>query len=308
MAFLVAENGVSNKGRDLTEVRKRHGLNSLVLDRSQAVVKQSDAPADELLEDSRQPESVAAVLKVFGILQALADQRAIGVSELSQRLAMPKATVYRFLQTMKTLGYVHQEQESEHYGLTMRLHELGSKALAFPDLLRIADLQMRLLSSRCQEALHMGVLVDGEVVYIHKVDSPGVLNFGFRIGQRIPAYCSAVGKVLLAFTPAEISDTLISGLQIRPVQPATHRTEISLRADIERVRQQGFALDMQEFDQNLCCLAVPVLDYLHNVVAGLSMALPVFGYNPVRQGEYISMLHQAARDISGQLGCTDYPF
>ena len=275
--------------------------------KSSSLIGLKGAVNDEQDEMS-QPESVAAVLKVFGILQALTEQRSLGVSDISQRLAMPKATVYRFLQTMKTLGYVDQESENERYGLTMQLYELGSKALEYPDLLRIADMQMRLLSAQCEETLHLGALVDNEVVYIHRVSSPGILNMGFRIGQRIPAYCSAVGKVLLAFTPTEISDILISGMQIRPVQPATHRTGESLRADLERIRQQGFALDLQEFDQNLCCLSVPIFDYLHNVVAGLSMALPVFRYNSIRQGEYVSMLHQTARNISGHLGCTDYPF
>ncbi|MDR3410157.1 MAG: DNA-binding transcriptional regulator KdgR [Formivibrio sp.] len=304
----MAENSVSIHGRDRSRNSKRQGRALSLSKMRPGASNLSGEQEGRDVEDERQPESVAAVLKVFGILQVLTDQRMMGVSDISQRLAMPKATVYRFLQTMKTLGYVQQEQESERYGLTMRLYELGTKALAYPDLLRIADVQMQLLSVRCEETLHLASLVDSEVVYIHKVNSPGILNLGFRIGQRIPAYCSAVGKVLLAFTPIEISDTLLSGMQIRPVQPATHRDQISLREDLERTRQQGFALDLQEFDQNLCCLAVPIFDFLHNVVAGLSMALPVFRYNSVRQGEYVSMLHQTARNISGQLGCTDYPF
>jgi IclR family KDG regulon transcriptional repressor len=84
---------------------------------------------DDDLNDARQPESVAAVLKVFAILQSLADRSETGVSELSMRLAMPKATVYRFLQTMRSLGYVRQEADSERYGLTMKVFELGTKAL-----------------------------------------------------------------------------------------------------------------------------------------------------------------------------------
>jgi IclR family KDG regulon transcriptional repressor len=80
---------------------------------------------------------VAAVLKVFAILQALSERNETGISELSVRLAMPKATVYRFLQTMKTLGYVRQEVDSERYGLTMRVFELGTKALQYPDLVEI---------------------------------------------------------------------------------------------------------------------------------------------------------------------------
>lgn len=76
----------------------------------------------------KQPDSVSSVLKVFGILQALGEEREIGITELSQRVMMSKSTVYRFLQTMKSLGYVAQEGESEKYSLTLKLFELGARA------------------------------------------------------------------------------------------------------------------------------------------------------------------------------------
>ena len=93
---------------------------------------------DEDIGDSKQPESVAAVLKVFAILNALGERSDIGITDLSVRLAMPKATVYRFLQTMKSLGYVRQEADSERYGLAMRMFEIGAKALPSPDLVDLA--------------------------------------------------------------------------------------------------------------------------------------------------------------------------
>ena len=95
----------------------------------------------------KQPDSVSSVLKVFGILQALGEEREIGITELSQRVMMSKSTVYRFLQTMKTLGYVAQEGESEKYSLTLKLFELGARALQNVDLIRSADIQMREIST-----------------------------------------------------------------------------------------------------------------------------------------------------------------
>lgn len=99
----------------------------------------------------KQPDSVSSVLKVFGILQALGEEREIGITELSQRVMMSKSTVYRFLQTMKTLGYVAQEGESEKYSLTLKLFELGARALQNVDLIRSADIQMRELSRLTKE-------------------------------------------------------------------------------------------------------------------------------------------------------------
>ncbi|MGQ7190246.1 helix-turn-helix domain-containing protein, partial [Escherichia sp. HC-CC] len=100
-------------------------------------------------------DSVSSVLKVFGILQALGEEREIGITELSQRVMMSKSTVYRFLQTMKTLGYVAQEGESEKYSLTLKLFELGARALQNVDLIRSADIQMREISRLTKETIHL---------------------------------------------------------------------------------------------------------------------------------------------------------
>ena len=108
----------------------------------------SSSSDDDLISDGKQssPESVAAVLKVFAILNALGERNETGISELSVRLAMPKATVYRFLQTMKTLGYVRQEVDSERYGLSMKVFELGAKALEI--LKKELDITMALCGER----------------------------------------------------------------------------------------------------------------------------------------------------------------
>src|SRR5699024_2887971 len=123
------------------------------------------------MEKSTQPEAVSSVLKVFSILQALGEQKEIGISELSQRLMMSKATTYRFLQTMKMLGYIVQEGETDKYSLTLKLFELGAKALEYVDLIALADKEMRLIAEQTSEALHLGALDENSIIYIHKLDS-----------------------------------------------------------------------------------------------------------------------------------------
>ncbi len=92
---------------------------------------------------STQPEAVSSVLKVFNILEALGEQKEIGVSELSQRLLTSKATTYRFLQTMKMQGYVAQEGEADKYSLTLKMFELGAKSLEYVDVISLAEKEMR---------------------------------------------------------------------------------------------------------------------------------------------------------------------
>ncbi|WP_413700350.1 helix-turn-helix domain-containing protein [Psychromonas sp. KJ10-10] len=152
------------------------------------------------MEKTAQPEAVSSVLKVFSILQALGEQKQIGVSELSQRLMMSKATTYRFLQTMKTLNYVSQEGETDKYALTLKMFELGSKSLQHVDLISLAEKQMRYLSEQTNETIHLGMLDEGSIIYIHKIDSSYNLRMHSRVGRRNPLHTTAIGKVLLSET------------------------------------------------------------------------------------------------------------
>ena len=262
---------------------------------------------DDDTYDSRQPESVAAVLKVFAILQALAEKNEIGISELSVRLAMPKATVYRFLQTMKTLGYVRQEADTERYGLTMRMFELGARSLRVPDLVELAKPHMQRLSDATGETVHLGTLIDSEIIYVHKVDSRHMLGMYSRIGRRAPLHCTAIGKVLMAWESAAARDRVIAGCDFKRYRDKTITTREAFDAELERTLAQGFGQDREEFDDHIRCAAIPIFDRNNHVCAGLSVSFPSFRYDVAREPELVAMLRDASRDISRQLGCTQFP-
>ncbi|MBP6899344.1 MAG: DNA-binding transcriptional regulator KdgR [Burkholderiaceae bacterium] len=257
--------------------------------------------------DSRQPESVAAVLKVFAILQALGEHAETGVSELSVRLAMPKATVYRFLQTMKTLGYVRQDGDSERYGLNMKMFELGTKALQHPDLVELAKHPMQMLADRTGETVHMGMLIDSEIIYVHKVDSRHMLGMYSRVGRRAPLHCTAIGKVLMAWEHPERRDLILDGAEFKRFRDKTIVERDAYLAELDRVRGQGFGEDREEFDEHIRCLGVPIFDRLNQPIAGLSVSFPTFRYDEARTPEVVAMLTAASRSISQGLGCTQFP-
>lgn len=256
----------------------------------------------------RQPDSVSSVLKVFGILQALGEEREIGITELSQRVMMSKSTVYRFLQTMKSLGYVAQESESEKYSLTMKLFELGAKALQNVDLIRSADIQMRELSSLTMETIHLGALDEDGIVYIHKIDSMYNLRMYSRIGRRNPLYSTAIGKVLLAWRDREEVAEILSHVEFSPSTPRTVRSMENLLPQLDLVREQGHGEDNEEQEEGLRCIAVPVFDRFGVVVAGLSISFPTIRFSEENKREYILRLHAAARNISERMGYHVYPF
>jgi IclR family KDG regulon transcriptional repressor len=256
---------------------------------------------------AKQPESVAAVLKTFGLLQALAERSETGISDLSVRLAMPKATVYRFLQTMMTLGYVRQGADSERYGLTMKVFELGTKALQYPELVDLAKHHMQMISDKTGETVHLGALIDSEIIYLHKVDSNHALGMYSKIGRRAPLYCTAIGKVLMAWEHPDRRANILQGAEFKRYRDSTIANAAEFEQEVARVLAQGYGEDREEFEDHIRCCGVPIFDRLNRPIAGMSVSFPTFRYDPAREQEVIAMLRNASRDISAQLGCTQFP-
>ncbi len=256
---------------------------------------------------SKQPESVSSVMKTFGILQALSTQKDIGISELAQRLMMSKSTVYRFLQTMKTLGLVSQDGDSENYSLTLKLFEVGANALEYVDLVELADLEMRKIGDATSEALHLGAFDDDSIIYIHKVDSKYSLRMHSRVGRRNPLYSTAIGKVLLADRSDDEVRAILSEVEMVKSTVHTHESIDSFINELTTVRMSGVGEDNEEQEEGLRCIAVPVLDRFNHVVAGMSLSLPVIRFTEEKRSDYIAQLHDAAAKVSAKLGCKAYP-
>lgn len=262
---------------------------------------------DEYNHESKQPDSVAAVLRVFSILTALSERKDTSVTELSVRLAMPKATVYRFLQTMKSLGFVHQESESERYGLTMKLFDVGAKAIQHLDLVELAKPQMQILSEKTSETIHLGILVDGEVIYINKVDAKYTLGMYSRVGKRAPIHVTALGKALMAWETPERRDAIMAGMHYTRFRPNSAVGPEQFLEELERTRQRKYGIDDQEFEEHVICMSAPIFDHWNSVVAGLSVSFPEFRFDPARKEEYAAMIVDASRAVSLALGCSAYP-
>jgi len=259
-------------------------------------------------ENDKQPDAVSSVMKVFGILQALGEERDHGITELAQRVMMSKSTVYRFLQTMKALGYVTQEGESEKYSLTLKLFELGAKALQNVDLIRSADVQMRELSRLTKETIHLGALEEDSIVYIHKIDSLYNLRMYSRIGRRNPLHTTAIGKVLLAWRDRAEVNEILKEVEFKRSTANTIVTREALIDVLDQVKVQGFGEDNEEQEEGLRCIAVPVFDRFGVVIAGLSISFPTIRFSEEAKSDYVAMLHRAARALSAEMGYHHYDF
>jgi len=256
----------------------------------------------ELESGGEKGESASSIGRVFAILGALGQHGPIGISELSQRLALSKTTVHRVLQTLKALGYVAQEVETDRYRLTIRLFELGAQALESVDLVREADIEMRRIAAMTREAVHLGAFDEDAIIYIHKIDADYGLRMQSRIGRRNPLYSTAIGKVLLAWMdPAEAVQTL-SHVEFRKSTQKTLSCADAVLSILAHVRQQGFGEDNEEQEEGLQCLAVPVFDRFGRVVAGLSISFPTMRCGADTKPHYVALLKRAGAAISARLG------
>ena len=247
-------------------------------------------------------ESASSIGRVFAILGAIGDSGQIGISELSQRLGMSKTTVHRVVQTLKALGYVTQEIETERYRLTIRLFELGAKALESVDLVREADVEMRRIGAVTREAVHLGAFDEDAIIYIHKIDADYGLRMQSRIGRRNPLHSTAIGKVLLAWMDPADAREVLSHVEFRKSTQKTLSSAEAVLSILPRVREQGYGEDNEEQEEGLQCLAVPVFDRFGRVIAGLSISFPTMRCGADTKSHYVTLLRQSGLAISTRLG------
>lgn len=252
---------------------------------------------------SRQVESVSAVLKVFSILQELSQCPTASLSELETSLMMSKSTIYRFLQTMQTLGYVDQEQDTERYYLTLELFHVGSRALYHNDIQRIANPIMKKIVADTGETVHLGEIDRDSIIYTHKVESNYSLRMGSQIGRRADIHSTAIGKILTAFGLDR--EAIIKELQPKTFIKHTEKTLSNLDQFIEQVdlaKETGFAYDREENETNLVCVAVPIFDFLDQAVASMSLSFPTFRCDEETFQRYHAIMRDASIELSEQLG------
>jgi IclR family transcriptional regulator, KDG regulon repressor len=248
-------------------------------------------------------KNISAVARTFVILEKLSSVSSSGVEDLARSTGLAKATVYRFLLTLKALGYVRRD-EGDRWYLTLKLFSVGSRALDHIELPAVSKPVAENLSASLGETVHLGILDDDEVLYVLKVESRCTIRMYSRVGKRIPLYCSAMGKVLFANLPVVGQKTLLGSIRMIRFTPNTLKDRKALEAELARVREAGFAVDAEEHEQGITCIAAPIRDSTGSVTAALSVSWPVFRFEAAQKESYIRSIRKAAAEISSILGFT----
>ncbi len=240
---------------------------------------------------------IQAVERAAKILECFETQDKWGISELSAHLGLNKSTVFGLVNTLAALGYLEQDEATGRYGLGVRLFLLGQKAQR--SIRQLVQPQMTALARQLEETVNFVKREGDNVVYLVKQESPHSMRICTNIGQRLPMYCSAVGKAILAYLPAQEQQTIARGYTYHRYTEHTLPSPQALLEDLEAVRREGFALDREELEYGLVCLAVPVFDPQGQVAAAVSCSGPKQRMTPEKLTQIKAALQACAQNLSG---------
>ena len=212
--------------------------------------------------------SALLVMKAFS-----ADEAEIGISSLAKRLGLAKSTVHRLVVTLTAEGFLEQNHETGRYCLGLSLFTLGALARRRMDVSNISRPLLGVLRDKFQEASTLVILSGTSVMFLHNLESGQAIGIRAHIGDLKPAHCTAEGRVLLAFSPPSVvAEVLKEGLSPRTAKTIT--SAAAFKRMLEEVRVAGYAIDDEESEDGMRCLAAPVRDISGKVIAAVGLAGP----------------------------------
>jgi DNA-binding IclR family transcriptional regulator len=222
-------------------------------------------------------------------------------SEISRRLEIPKSSASYILRTLERRGYLRRDAESGRYRLGLKILSLGGDAQANLDIAEIALPFMRTLVERIHLTVHLAVLDQGEAVYIEKVEAPGFFKVNTWVGRRMFLHSTSVGKCLLAWLPKQEIETIAKQQGLKKRTPKTISSVVKLLADLEQVREHGYAVDDEENSLGARCLGAPIFDATGGVAASLGASGTLTQVDEANTPRILDALKDTARKISRQL-------
>lgn len=247
----------------------------------------------------------ASVKRALEILELFLDRpRSLSVPDIIARLGLPRTTAHELVHTLLESGYLARvEDQPYRFTLGLRVFELGSAYGAPLDLVTEGQKVAVKVSETCDETVQMAIRDGAEAVFIAKVDSSQMVRLVSTVGSRLPAHCTAVGKMLLSALSDEELVTLYKDIKQLPRMTPNSITSLKqLQQEMVQVRAHGFAYDDCESNLHVRCVAAPVYSHKGKMVSAMSISVPVMRMNAKRQAELAALVQRAAEDLSRRLG------
>ncbi len=230
-------------------------------------------------------KSLATGLKVLEVMAEAG--RPMVLTEIARVMGLNNATATRCCQTLATLGFVRRDTK-RRYHLTPKVLLLGYAAISRPGWLGVAQHYMEILFEELRETVNLSVLEGGEILYVSRLNTGNILPYDLQIGSKLPLHCTSMGKALIAFQPEPKRSQTLESIEFRPL---THQTITNLKdylAELEKVRQEGYAVNNEELSVGLRSVAAPILDHEGRSMAALNIAVPTKRYSRVELEEKLA--------------------
>lgn len=249
------------------------------------------------------PRVVPAVIRALDILELFLDRAQLSAREVAERLDLPRTTVHELLVTLVARSYlIPVPGQPVRYRLGMPLFQLGAAFAGRLDLVREAQGVARDVAAVCDEAVHVAVLDGPDVIYLVKVDSTHPVRMVSAVGRRLPAHCTAVGKVLLAsLDPGGLDAALMNGA-LPGMTPESITDPERLREHLDHIRAEGVAVDNGESDSAMRCVAAAIRDHTGTTVAAMSVSAPIIRWTPQACVEWSRLVREGAATLSTRMG------
>jgi IclR family KDG regulon transcriptional repressor len=252
------------------------------------------------MERENMVKSVSRALDIIDIVSSKKD--GLGVTEIAKQMDINKSSVYRILSTLVQYGYMEQDEETSRYKLGYKFLEMSSKLLESIDLRKEAKPYLQELEKETNEVIHLVVYDQGEVIYIEKLEGTETLRMHSKVGKRAPMHCTAVGKAILAHLPFNVVLDILErkGMPRHTDKTITDKDEFL--KELAQVKQKGYALDLEENEYGIRCIAVPIFDHVGKVIAAVSLSGPTIRMTDERIEQLQARMRQIGKQISARLG------
>lgn len=247
---------------------------------------------------------VASLAKGLRILEVLAAKGDMSVSRMADCLDTSRAASHRFLTTLRDLGYVEKNDDGR-FCMSFKVLELGMKKLDGFEIRNTAQPYMQEIAFAFGETVNLGYWDGTAIVHLDKINSTEVLRLDVGMGAIAPAYCTGLGKAILAFLPdRELNDYLVT-TPLVAMSPKTITNQDKLKADIAQIRHRGYAIDNEELSLGLRCVAAPVYNHTGKPTYALSVSGPAQRMTQEKiyaiQSKLVPLCHQISRRIGAPL-------
>jgi len=243
------------------------------------------------------------VLKAFRLLEFISTNQPVKPAQITKKLGLSRTNVHRLLSTLIHVGYVTKD-EKRGYRLTFRMFKLGSRVPLSQDLREIAKPVMIELMTKANENVYLTVLYGHTVVAMEEVKSNNPLSLNPDVTYSYPIYSCASGKNFLAYMDPVEREQLVAGIQFEKRTVNTITDPQELDRELDRIRERGYATELQEFSDDLNSYAAPIFDYRGKMVANIGVSGPSIRATKARLDDQVQAMMDAATAISHQLGRT----